>query len=167
MNVYITYGTIDYLSKLKEQHPTEKMVLLQNVNTATLIHETIGPPIFKEPKKYVAIDHAGDMVNSARFAVFHHIPVTDEGRPLFERLFKEQTLVIEKEKGFIALRVLKPDQKNTYIVLTFWEEEGNFNNWKASDSYRKAFEPKKDTRQKKIILKPLYITTYYVVTEDE
>jgi len=167
MNVYITYGTIDFLSKLQQKHQNENMVLLQKVNTSALIHETNGPSLFSEPKKYVNIDQYGDLVSNSRFASIHHIPVKVEGRPLFEQLFKEHARLFEKEKGLTALRILKPLQSNEYIVLTFWEKEENFNNWKVSQSYRNAFEGKRGFLKRRNLFKPSFSTTYYVVLEEE
>lgn len=128
MNLYITSGTYEYLKALKEKYPSENMILMQNPENFLLIHETEGISIFKEPRKYEAIDSSGTM-NHAGFAVLNHIPVTDEGRPVFEYRFKNRSRTIENQPGFAAIRVLRPLSSNTYIILTLWENEQGFERW--------------------------------------
>ncbi|MDQ0162334.1 antibiotic biosynthesis monooxygenase family protein [Aeribacillus alveayuensis] len=171
MNFYITYGTVDYLNKLQKQFPQECMLFLQNEHTAVLMHETMGESVFQQPKKYEVIDKSGSIVSKKGFAVLNHIPVTDEGRPLFEYSFKERARLIENQGGFVAIRVLKPLQSDTYIILTLWEDEKSFTNWKTSQSFAKAHQKNKhlgtDSAKKNIFPSPSYVKTYYVVTEED
>ena len=55
--------------------------------------------------------------------VLNNIPVTPEGRPLFEARFKNRAGKIENQPGFKALRVLRPKDSDTYIVLTLWDRK--------------------------------------------
>ncbi|WML43304.1 antibiotic biosynthesis monooxygenase [Neobacillus sp. PS3-40] len=134
MKVFITTGTYDYLKKVKEKYPEEAMVIMVNEDTALLLHETSTETLFNEPRKYEIIDSSGE-IGLTGLAVMNNIPVTDEGRPLFEYSFKNRPMVIEKEQGFIALRVLRPKTSNTYIILTIWENELAFKNWQNSNNY--------------------------------
>jgi heme-degrading monooxygenase HmoA len=113
----MTSGTYDYLKKIEDKHPNETMVTMQNPDTAVLIHETSAGTLFKEPRSYEVIDSSGSF-DHAGFAVLNNIPVTDEGRPLFEHRFKNRAGLIENEPGFAAIRVLRPLESNTYIILT-------------------------------------------------
>ncbi|GLB58814.1 antibiotic biosynthesis monooxygenase family protein [Cytobacillus sp. NCCP-133] len=169
MKIYMTIGTYDYLKKIEEKHPNENIITMQNPGNALLIHETSGDTIFKEPRSYEVIDSSGSF-DQARFAVLNNIPVTDEGRPLFEHRFKNRAGLIENEPGFAAIRVLRPIESNTYIILTLWQNEKSFRDWQDSYAYEKAHE-KRGTesgidRQPQIFSSPSYVTKYYI-PEDE
>ncbi|MDE3838137.1 antibiotic biosynthesis monooxygenase [Bacillus methanolicus] len=168
MNLYITSGTYEYLKTLKEKHPSEYIILMQNSENSLLLHETEGKSVFKEPRKYEVIDSSGTFEN-AGFAVLNHIPVTDEGRPVFEYRFKNRSRSIENQPGFAAIRVLRPLSSNTYIILTLWENEQGFERWQKSKAFEKAHD-KKETdvgvEKQKIFSGPSYITKYVIPEGD-
>ncbi len=137
MNLFITSGTADFLLKLKEKHQDENMVLMNNSESSILVHETEGQTLFNSPRKYKVIDSAGNLGHKG-FAVLNNIPVTEEGRPLFEDRFLNRPRKIEKEPGFVAIRVLRPLSSNTYIILTIWDQESSFENWQKSKAYADA-----------------------------
>jgi heme oxygenase (mycobilin-producing) len=134
MNMYITTGTWDYLKRIESKFPEEMMVIMVNENGALLVHETNGPSVFKEPRKYEVIDSAGQITKNG-FAVLNHIPVTEEGRPLFEYEMKGKASIVKKESGFIAIRILRPLSSRTFIILTIWESEIDFQKWQNSKSF--------------------------------
>lgn len=167
MNFYITFGTADYLAKTASEIQNEKMLLMQNEDKAILLHESDAPSLFKEPKKYEVLDGVGDFQKGS-YAVLNNIPVTDEGKPLFEQRFKERARMIEGERGFVAIRVLRPVNDDTYVILTLWEDEASFKNWQQSKSYEQAHKKRGTSEgvdQKPIFPRPSYVTTYYAVTE--
>ncbi len=45
---------------------------------------------------------------------------------------------MENEPGFEAIRVLRPLEGDTYVILTLWEEEKAFQGWRQSNSYQEA-----------------------------
>jgi len=170
MKIYMARGTYDFLKKIKKKHSNENMVAMQNTESALLIHETAGASIFKEPRSYEVIDSSGTF-NDAGFAVLNNIPVTDEGRPLFEHRFKNRAGLIENEPGFTAIRVLRPLESNTYIILTLWKDEKSFKNWQNSKAYEKAHE-KRGTesgidKTPNIFSSPSYVTQYYIPEEEK
>lgn len=169
VNIFITFGTADYLQKIKEQHAAEKMVLMQSPDSAMLLHETEGKTVFNEGKHYEAIDAVGD-IQQGGFAVLNNIPVREEGRPVFEYRFNQRAGLIEKEPGFAAIRVLRPLDSNTYVILTIWDKEESFKNWQQSKAYEKAHQKRGTSegtdQQKSIFPGPSYVTTYHVVSED-
>ncbi|WP_273126532.1 antibiotic biosynthesis monooxygenase family protein [Metabacillus sp. HB246100] len=169
MNFFITYGTTDYLEKIVNQHTDQKLLLLENPDTATLFHETEGSSVFNEPKKYEVLDSTGEMMNGT-FAVLNNIPVTQEGRPLFEKRFSERARLIEKEPGFSAIRVLRPLASDTYIILTLWESEKHFKAWQDSKAYEHAHKKRgtdQGVDQQSIFPRPSYVTTYYSVDKED
>jgi heme oxygenase (mycobilin-producing) len=137
MKVYITAGTLNFLKSIEAKYPEETMVLMVNQNGALLLHETNGSSFFKEPRKYDSIDSAGEWPKDG-FVVMNNVPVTEEGRPLFEHYFKNRIGKIENESGFIAIRVLRPLSSNTYVILTVWENEMSYQRWQGSNSFFEA-----------------------------
>lgn len=167
MNFYVTFGTPEYLAKTAAEHSDENMLLMQNEDKGILLHESDSASLFKEPKKYEVLDGVGDF-KTGSYAVLNNIPVTDEGRPLFEQRFKERARMIENEPGFAAIRVLRPVQDDTYVILTLWDKEESFKNWQQSQSYAKAHKKRGTSEgmdQKPIFPRPSYVTTYQAVKE--
>lgn len=170
MHIFITTGTYEFMKKLKEKHGAEKMILMESTEGATLLHETNNETLFQSPRKYEVIDGSGELAESG-FVVFNNIPVTDEGRPIFEYRFKNRAGMIEKSPGFTAIRVLRPLNSDTYIILTQWQDQESFQNWKDSKGFKQAHDMKKpesgvDT-QPHIFSSPSYVTTYIVPKEND
>lgn len=166
MNVYMTGGTYDYLLKIKDNHPSETMLLMIHEDQALLMHESNGETLFNEPRKYEALDSVGGF-EKARFIVMNNIPVTDEGRALFEHRFKNRNRSIENMPGFVGIRVLRPLNSGTYVIVTLWEDESNFEAWKKSEAFGKAHgkpSPSGDGSgsPKKIFSGSSYVTKYFV-----
>ena len=83
------------------------------------------------------------------YFVFNNIPVTDEGRPVFEHRFTERAGAIESELGFIAFRLLRPLDSDTYIVMTEWSESTYYTRWKNSSSFDKAHSSNRRRRRRR------------------
>lgn len=139
MYIYITVGTYPFLKAIKERFPQEKMSIMGNEEDALLLHETNGDTVFKVPRKYEILDESGE-IGANGFVVLSNIPVTDEGRPIFEYRFINRPKQIENEQGFLAIRGLRPLSSNTYVILTVWENETAFNNWKNTPSFKEAHQ---------------------------
>lgn len=163
MNVFITTGTYDYLKALKNKFPDEKMILMENENGALLFHETEKKTVFKEPRKYEILESTG-IFNDSGLVVMNNIHVTDEGRPLFEYQFKNRERKVEKEPGFLAIRILRPLSSNTYIIMTVWKDEDSFKGWQNSESYKKAHQKSDMETQTgpKMLVAPPYLTKYFL-----
>lgn len=165
MYIYMTAGTIDFLRTIKNKYPNEKMMTIENEDGALLLHETGGDTVFKEPRKYEILDSVGT-IGDKGFVVMNNIPVTDEGRPIFEYRFKNRAKQIENETGFIAIRVLRPLSSSTYIIMTVWDDENSFKNWKNSSSFKQAHGSKEKVPvadpQPKIFASASYVTKYTV-----
>lgn len=170
MNLYIAMGTYEFLKKLKDTHTAQSLLFLQNENTCLLLHETEGNSLFKNPLKYEVIDGTGNLTVKQGFAVLHYIPVSYEGRPIFEYRFKEFSKQIEKVWGFETARVLRPQTSDTFVILTLWKNAANFKEWQNSDMFHKLFlsNEKKAKNNKKlpqIFPRPAYMTRYSIETE--
>lgn len=160
--MYFTGGTETFLKKFLEENEQETLVFMHNEDAFLLVHETEGNSLFKEPRKYEVAGARGTLVTRSGYAVFHHIPVRDESRPLFEYHFKNSTSSIEKQYGFKAIRVLRPRRSDTYIIFTLWESEDDYKKWKQSPSFSEAF-----TLAPKIFLRPSFVTNYKIFEEKE
>ncbi|MDR7071161.1 antibiotic biosynthesis monooxygenase family protein [Fictibacillus barbaricus] len=135
MNIYITYGTSDYLSPYHEKY--EPSLLLEGNSNSSLVYETEGDNPFSEKHEYEIINQRGTL-SGAGYVVMNHIPVTDEGRSLFEERFQNRAGLVEQEPGFVGIRVLRPLHQDPYIVMTLWESQGDFANWQQSKAYEEA-----------------------------
>ncbi|RFU64384.1 antibiotic biosynthesis monooxygenase [Peribacillus saganii] len=169
MYIYMTNGTYEFMKNKKDKAAGENMILMQNMETTLLLHETNGKTIFSSPRKFESIDSVGEL-RQGGFIVMNNIPVTDEGRPVFEYRFKNRAGMIEKESGFIAIRVLRPLNSDTYVILTQWDNEQSFRNWQNSKSFENAHANKApgaggDTA-KKIFSGSSYVTHYVLAEED-
>lgn len=159
MNIFITTGTMDFLKKIENKYPMETIVTMVNATGASLLHETNGKTIFNVPRRYEVLDTAGE-IKKKGFVVVNHIPVTDEGRPLFEHEYKNRAQILSKDPGFIAARVLRPVDSNTYVTLTIWENESDFQNSKNINNFSDILNQKElgiDTGTKP------YTTQYTIV----
>lgn len=168
MNVFITTGTYDYLKKIYEEHKEENVILMQNEDSALLYHETEGQTFFNQPRSYEIVDGKGDIQNG-QFIVMNNIPVTEEGRPIFEYRFKNRSALIDNMQGFKGIRILRPKSSDTYIVLTSWENEESFENWQNSLSFEKAHAnaSQDSTKGPNIFARPSYVTKFFISKETE
>jgi heme oxygenase (mycobilin-producing) len=167
MKLYMTTGTFEFLKKIVKQHPDEKMILMHE-GDALLVHETEGETVFESPRSYEIVDQSGSLEKKG-YAVFNNIPVSDEGRSLFEYRFKNRAGLIEEVPGFIAIRVLRPLDSDTYVIMTIWEDRKSFLGWQDSKQYQKAHE-KRGTEEgidakKDIFPRKSYVTEYMVSEE--
>lgn len=165
MNFYITSGTFDFLNKMKEKNPNENMVIMQNNENAVLLHETMQKTVFMMPKSYEVI-HSIQSLENAGFAVMNYIPLTDEERPIFEFRFKNNHTPLQSQPGFRALRILRPRKGNTYIIITFWEKEEFYKDWKATSTYQNFFN-QTDTAstQLQLFSGSSYMKEYFISNE--
>ncbi|MBU8877370.1 antibiotic biosynthesis monooxygenase [Bacillus sp. FJAT-29790] len=166
MNIYMTSGTFDFLKKIQDKHSNERMILMQNIENAVLMHETVGSTLFNAPRTYEILDSAGSF-EKAKYAVMNNIPVIEEERPLFEFRFKNKNHFFENQPGFLGLRVLRPLKSSTYVILSFWENEKSYKNWQNTTAYEKYFSEINNTafKQEQLFLGSSYVSTYYIPDE--
>ncbi|WP_053365491.1 antibiotic biosynthesis monooxygenase family protein [Bacillus sp. FJAT-27245] len=164
MNLFMTSGTYDFLEKLAKKHEGEKMVIMSGDDGALLIHETEGKTVFASPRKFEVLEAVGNLGHPG-LVVMNNIPVTDEGRPVFEYRFKIRAGKIENTPGFQAIRVLRPIKSNTYVILTAWEDELAFQRWKESNDFGKSHGQSKPEPGPSIFSGQPYITKYTISEE--
>ena len=166
MNIHVTYGDVNELKVIKESIGSDSLVLMELGNEAVLIQENEGTAGFAEADSYSALDSSGDLTNG-EYAVFNNVPVTEEGRELFEQRFMNRARKIEDTEGFGAIRVLRPLESDTYVILTIWQDETAFKAWQNSQAYAQAHK-KRGTdegidKKPNIFARPSFVTTYQKV----
>ncbi|WP_432355457.1 antibiotic biosynthesis monooxygenase family protein [Sporosarcina sp. A2] len=163
MNIHVTYGDVLELKAIKESLATENLVLMELGNEAVLIQENEGSAGFAEADSYTVLDSSGEII-TGNYAVFNNIPVTSDGREIFESRFMNRARKIEDTEGFGAIRVLRPLESDTYVILTLWQDEEAFKAWQASENYATAHK-KRGTdegidKKPNIFSRPSFVTTY-------
>ncbi|WP_273852499.1 antibiotic biosynthesis monooxygenase family protein [Guptibacillus spartinae] len=163
MNCYVTYGTYDYLSKIKEEHDEDGVMVFTNSDGAALYHETNSNTFFKHAKKYEVMDKKGDLSDPG-YVVLNHIPVEESERAVFEERFKNRAGKVENEPGCEGIRILRPVSNDPYIVATFWDSEKSFKNWQTSEAYDAAHKNRHTSKglPKTIFSGKPYLKTYQV-----
>ncbi len=134
MNFYITSGTPEFMYKIKEKYPKEQIYLLHGTGNTVLLHETNGKSLFQMPRTFEILDARGNFKENGYF-VLYHIPLSDEGKPIFEFKYANLSSTVDNEPGFYALRVLKPVKSDTYIILTEWSSANSYEVWEKAQDF--------------------------------
>ncbi len=139
MKIYLTNGTYDYLwKKYENEFSKETLLLMQDTNSdrAILLHESQAPSFFKEPRSYDILFTHGILENKG-FITMNHIPVSEDNKPIFEHsLMKYFTSNTKREMQ--AIRFLRPNKGDTYIILCLWEEKTSYIKWMQQPENAKA-----------------------------
>lgn len=170
MNIYLTSGTMDFMETLRKRHKHETMIVMHGTGNSVLLHETEGESVFQTPRRYEVIS-SSEALQEQGFFAFINIPVTDEGRPIFEHRFQSRVEPIDKEPGFVAYRLLRPLDSDTYIIITQWSSPAFFDIWKQSHTY-KLLQADNESgvgvdNKPHMFSSASHITTYRTKAEDE
>lgn len=168
MNFYIALGTVDFLEKLREKHKKENMTVFYNNETAILLHETTKKTVFAAPRKYETITGSGN-IKEAGFSAFTYVPVTEEGKPLFEYNITQMNTLSQNISGLVAFRSLRPIKSDTYVVASFWVKESFYLDWTRSTSFEQfeqIIEKTKAGLNQTVFSGPVYTKTFNALKED-
>ena len=158
MKLYKWLGSEQETDTLKENG----WFVLTSGSDAVAINEQ-EIPVGEQVEAYEVLDQKGQLEVGA-FAVFNNIPVTEEGRELFEPRFQNRAGLVEKEPGFAAIRILRPLDSDTYVILTMWEDESAFTTWQSSQAYSHAHKKRGTSegidKRPNIFPRPSFVTTY-------
>ena len=131
-------------------------ILLKEINNTeflSLQEQPLSCTIGKE--EYEIIDKFGDLKLEG-VVILNYVPVRSEGRMNFEERFLNRPRKIENENGFRAIRIMRPMNSNTYVILSQWDSENSFRNWQNSNAYSHAHKhrgTKKGIDQEEGVLK--------------
>ncbi|QDP42108.1 antibiotic biosynthesis monooxygenase family protein [Radiobacillus deserti] len=165
MYAFMTNGTVDFLEKYKQKQTDKHILLMQGNGNTVAYYEGTEKKMFEVPRKYDVVLSTGSLQDHG-FVVMNNIPVTDEGKPLFEDQFRNRASYIEAEPGFLAFRLLRPHSGNTYIVMVQWTSESDYERWKNSDSFKKSHQKTAGAQQTPAFFSGApYIGTYYMIDD--
>ncbi len=163
----MTSGTLDFLTKICEKHPRLSFYFMHDQDTTHAYYEDTVKTVFATAREFEIIVATGKLQEDG-FVVMNNIPVTDEGKPIFESQFKQRAGMINDTPGFYALRVLRPFHGNTYIVMVQWDNQESYEKWKNSEAFAKSHKKPKDAKAKPpYAAGPSYVTTYQMVDFEE
>ncbi|MDH5301880.1 MAG: antibiotic biosynthesis monooxygenase [Gammaproteobacteria bacterium] len=75
------------------------------------------------------------------FVVTNRVPVAAGYEDLFEQRFRKRAGQIDKQPGFVRMRILKPVSEQTpYVVETTWASEQAFHDWVQSADFKTAHQ---------------------------
>jgi len=161
----MTNGTESYLKSLMDKHSDLDFLLMQEAETAVLYYEAEDRNIFESGRSYEHVITSGEIANEG-YIVINNIPVTDEGRPMFEERFRQRQQQVESTPGFQAFRLLRPLSGNTYAAFTQWQSKQDFENWTESEAFKQAHANRPPKPPAYYADRP-YIKKYTVVTSDK
>lgn len=127
-------------------------------------YEGVGKSVFTAGRVYDILLSKG-LIEKQGFVAMNHIPVTTDGRPVFEERFKHRQHTVETMPGFQAFRLLKPKKGLAYIVLTQWKREAFFNEWRESKAFEKAHN-KQSVKQPAYFADRPFLKTYTMIKEE-
>ncbi|WP_053220416.1 antibiotic biosynthesis monooxygenase family protein [Virgibacillus senegalensis] len=162
MKAYITNGTYDFLKKIQADHPDISIYLMQADDTTLAYYEGKKTDVFEQARNYESFVADGELQQHG-FVVMNNIPVTYEGKPIFEDQFKRRAGSMNEIPGFQALRVLRPLQGNKYVVLVQWDSMQSYRNWKDSDAFKAAHSSSKTKKRPPYHAGPSYTTEANII----
>ncbi|MEC5423680.1 antibiotic biosynthesis monooxygenase [Virgibacillus sp. C22-A2] len=165
MKAYMTNGTVDFLKKLDDQHPAVNFHLMSSNAGGLAYYEDHKKNIFSSGRAYEVLIQKG-AIQTEGYVVMNNIPVTDDGRAAFEDRFKQRQNDVDMMPGFQAVRFLKPDKGNTYVVVTQWASAQDFENWKNSEEFKKSHQGQ-GTKPPAYFADRPFITTYHMLNREE
>lgn len=73
------------------------------------------------------------------FTAINYITCKEHYRERFEELFKNRAGMIDNNKGFRNMHVLRPNkEEDEYLIVSYWDTEEDFVNWTKSESFIKG-----------------------------
>ena len=73
------------------------------------------------------------------FVVMNRIPVNLDHADAFEERFKDRAALVDNMPGFVSFNLLRPaGEGDPYIVETYWESKGHFENWTNSEEFKQG-----------------------------
>lgn len=164
MHAYMTNGTIDFLLRLQDKHPDLDFYFMSGSGGGLAYYEG-EKNIFVSGRGFDILIESGRMQKEG-FVVMNNIPTTDEGKHILENNFQKRDSTIELMPGFQAFRFLRPIKGDTYVVMTQWRSDEDYNHWKESEQFQEAHKDM-DIKKPAYIPKRPFTSTYHMYTEEE
>lgn len=165
MKAFMTGGTLDFLMKLAEKHKQYHFYLMMNASSALAYYESDGKSVFGAGRTYTKLFESG-FIQDEGYVVMNHIPLTEEGEPVFVNRFRQRQDNINAMPGFQSFRLLEPARGNTYIIFTQWTSKTHFEKWKESDEFAKSHH-NSAVKPPAYFAKRPFVSTYKMVDEED
>jgi heme-degrading monooxygenase HmoA len=165
MRAFMTTGTAHFLKTITEKHATLEFYLMKRAATTLIYYEDNKKKgIFVSGRAYDVI-HTWNKLNRTGFVVMNHIPVSEEEMPLFEARTKKQLTTIQQINGVKAVRLLKEDKSNQYVILIQWQTEKDYAVWEKQSDHALTFS--KNTKLPAYFMDRPFTNSYYMLKEDD
>lgn len=165
MYAYMTKGTYDFLHKLESKHPDISIYFMGGDSGALAYYEGDHKNIFAAGRSFDILEKTGE-IQQEGYVVMNNIPVTEDGGDKVEEQFKQRNSGLSNMTGFQAFRLLRPKKGNTYVVLTQWHSEADFDNWKNSAAFKNQHANQAAKPPAYIMDKP-FITSYHMIKDED
>ncbi|MDY0407833.1 antibiotic biosynthesis monooxygenase family protein [Virgibacillus soli] len=139
MKAYMTNGTYSFLKQLEQKYHHKQFLFMENEANTLAYYEGEGKSIFASGRTYDILQGTGTCLKRG-FVAMHHIPVTEEGQPVFEHQMQHRDNILVTTPGFQAFRFLKPTKGHVYVILTQWSTKAAYESWKATETYTKLYQ---------------------------
>ena len=139
MNFYLTSGTSDFLLKLMERNPQEKLILLSGNEKTVMLHETEGKTIFSLPQKYEVADTHGELTQKGYY-VLYYLSLDGHQGDLLRQQFLERNDRLKKNLGIMSYRLLLPKKRKEHVIfISQWGGDAAYEAWVDSNEYAEHF----------------------------
>lgn len=165
MKAFMTSGTLNFLEKITEKNAQLTFFLMNSASSTLAYYEGEGKSVFGAGREYEIVIKSGN-IQETGYIVMNNIPLTEEGKPVFEDRFKQRQEDISSLQGLQAFRMLKPLKGSTYVILTQWASGEDYKTWKDSDDFTKSHENQAVKPPAYFAARP-FVTSYSMVIEDE
>lgn len=139
MILYITTGTVRYLSTLQDRHPD---LMLNAIGTEAILYREgeENNPLFESASEYEVLYQQG--VLSQEYPVStHYIPVSGNGSATILGHLSDFHQKLQSINGLMAYRIGRALHKDSFIVLMQWAASSTISDFKDTDIYKGYLAP--------------------------
>lgn len=91
-------------------------------------------------------------MNNLGFTAINYISCKEDYKDRFEELFKNRAGLIDNNKGFRNMHVLRPAKpEDDYLIVSYWDSEEDFTAWTQSknfiDGHKRGFADIKKAKE--------------------
>lgn len=139
MILYITTGTVRYLSTLQDRHPD---LMLNAIGADAILYREgeDGNPVFDSVTEYDILHHQGVMSQENTVSV-HYFPVAGSGRESIRGHLSDLNQKLQSVKGLTAYRIGRALRKDSYVVFLQWADDATISDFKDTDIYEDYMSP--------------------------
>lgn len=139
MILYITTGTVRYLSGLQDRHPG---LMLNAVGQDAMLYreDEEDDPVFDSASEYDILYQQGVLSQKNTVSVYY-IPVSGSGEASILGHFSDLNQKLQSVKGLTAFRIGRALHKDSFIVFTQWADSSTVNDFKDTDIYKEYLTP--------------------------